>query len=887
MSSPAPLRKTRLRRPPVAGDFVPRPRLTELLRRGRSGVLTLVCAPAGYGKTTLVSDFVGELDVPVAWVSLSARTDSLSAFVRDLAAAVGAAVGAASPSVDLRADDILAAAASPAEAAAHVADALDELTHDLVLVLDELEGVGSPPIHDFVVALLEYPPRPLHMIVTTRHDPPWPLVALRARGQLCDVRQDVLAFHADEARAFIERASGHRLADALLDQVVTRTEGWAAAVRMLALALSGTTSPDELTARLPLGIAHVEEYLAHEVLARQPRGLRDRLIRTSLFERVHMDLCDAVCEHAGDGSDGGGDSDGIAAMEHVIATNLFVTVEADGWLRFHPLLREHLRHELNTSVEPAEIRALHDTARDWFDVNGYIDEAIEHALQGSRPESAADVLVRHRIELMNADRQDEIAAWIARIRAGTRASGPLFRLLDAWGTVPMHELSALLDDIDAGLRELPLPDDERRAISGEIHALRSLAASHKSAFESAARHAGQALEMIPISSTAARAFATFASATNAQSAGDFAAARRAIEAGVAEHEHGPGLATIQLADTLVRWNAGHLRETIANTTRAEEHRDAEGARSSLVLMRAQAGIAHYRRNELVDAERILRRDGVGAFPFGRLTLARCLEAQGHSDEADQIVTDLIAHAAGTRSPDLAALSHATRAELSLRRGDCARALAWAEDVDEKTLRATSTLRPAGVILAAALSAAGDAGSAARASTLLARLHDEAGRAHRVPILAEVLTVQASLAQRRGDENAAVSALISALENTRRGSMLRGYLDLAPNLIALLVHPAIPEHLHAHARLIADAARAAVIHARAGMTPTLAADLTNREEDVLELLADRLTNKEIAQRLHIAAETVKRHLGNVYSKLHVHGRREAVAKARALGVLPPR
>ena len=114
MSSPAPLRKTRLRRPPVAGDFVPRPRLTELLQRGRSGALTLVCAPAGYGKTTLVSDFVGGLDVPVAWISLSARTDSLSAFVRDVAAAIGAA----SPSVDLRADDILAAAASPAETAA-------------------------------------------------------------------------------------------------------------------------------------------------------------------------------------------------------------------------------------------------------------------------------------------------------------------------------------------------------------------------------------------------------------------------------------------------------------------------------------------------------------------------------------------------------------------------------------------------------------------------------------------------------------------------------------------------------------------------------------------------------------------------------------------------
>jgi len=870
---------TRLRRPDVAGDFVARPRLTKLLQRGREGALTLVCAPAGYGKTTLVSNFVSALDTPVAWVSLEERDDSLQNFVRGITAAIGRAFPDACP----RIDELLGSEAAPAEVAARLADELDELDSDLLLVLDELECVNSRPVHDFLVALLEYPPRPLHMIATTRHDPPWPLATLRARGHLCDVRQDVLAFRDDEARTFIERASGHVLSDALLKRVLERTEGWPAAVRMLALALRGTPDPGELAARLPIGVARVEEYLAAEVLAGQPAALRDRLIRTSLFDRVHADLCDAVCGHTDVAADGS------AGLDHVVATNLFVTLDGGGWLRFHPLLREHLMHELRVSVAPDEIKALHDSARDWFDANDHIEEAIEPALLGTHPASAIAVLVRHRLALMNADRWYEISDWVRRIRAAVGADDVMLRLLDAWGSVPLHELPSHLADIERELADSPPAATSVSALQGEVLTLRGMALGERSRHADAVRVATHALDLLPADASGARATAHFVRAVNAQAAGDTPLARRTIDAALREQASRPSaaLATVLGAAALLEWHAADLPALLRAVAVAESRCDRTAAGETLDALRAQAGLAHYHRGELAEAEARLRGVATIVYPTAIAGLVRTLEACGRSAEADGVLTHFRAVAAGARDTTIAHWAEATRAELDLRRGDVGAALRWAEDQKDDDLRIKPTARTGGVVVAAILIRAGGATAHARAERVLDRLREEAAGARRLPPLAEVLAVHASLDAARGDEPAALTHLAEALQITRRGGMIRTYLDLTPNIVPLLTHPAIPDELRAHAGRIEAAAGATSTVVTGRVPQALATDLTNREEDVLELLAERLTNKEIAKRLHVAAETVKRHLGNVYEKLHVHGRREAVAKARALGLLPPR
>lgn len=877
MPTGSPLRRTKLRPPAVARDFVSRPRLRAALTPSLSAPLTLVSAPAGYGKTSLIVEFVAALDGRIAWVSLDEGDAALGAFAHAVIASLEHAVPG-------QIDDLepwLASTPGPAELAARVADELDEIDDIVVLVLDELERAGSAGVHTFLEALLEYPPRSLRLVVTTRHDPPWPLESLRARGLVCEIRQADLAFTADEARGFVQRTVDLSLSDEALGMLHERTEGWPAAVRMISVALRGVSEPDEFLQHLPRGAARVEEYLAGQVLERLPEDVRGHLVRASITERPTASLCDALCTR---------DTarDGAAFLEYVRWRSLFIADDDGTAVRFHPLLREHLAHVLETTTARHELADLHDRARDWFDAHGDVAEAIEHALRGSRPASAADVLARHRVALMNADRQGEIASWVARVRAETGTDAFVLRLLDAWYAAPMAELPGLLDEIEGELATAREDVGVRTELQGELHVLRALDLSSRFAFTEAAQHASAALDLLPDSSTAARSLAYFAQATNAQAAGDADVALRRASAGLKEFPDSPSAtASVMGAQVLVHWNEGDTRQAIQAAERALAVIAPNRAADTLALIRSMAGIARYHRNDLELAERALRGPGLHAFPSAQQALARTLEALGRPREADAVVADALERAAVLRGSDALVQGQALRAELALRRGDSAHAMIWAESLPDSACRAHSTTRSVGAVLAAVLVTAGDEGSLARADAVLDRLEEQAAQARRIPNLADVLALRACLAARRGDDAGALSALGRALALTRRGSMVRTYLDLAPAVVPYLRHPDLPPEVRAHARIVADARGTAQPRMSGHSPQVLASDLTNREEDVLVLLADRLTNKEIAQRLHIAAGTVKRHLGNVYGKLHVHGRREAVAKARALGLLPPR
>ena len=874
-----PIRKTRLRPPVVATDLVPRTRPRDALADGLARPLTLVCAPAGYGKTSLVSAHVGAIDTPVAWLTL----EDSDATPRRLARLIAAAVGHAIPDAFADLDSRLQSRSDPRELASWLADELDEVETELVLVLDELERVSDGDAHSLLTALIEYLPQPLHLVVITRHDPPWPLASLRAHGSLREIRQADLAFRPGEVRLFVEGATGLVLDDDAVARIHERTEGWPAAVRMIVLGLGDATAPDELLMRLPRGVAHVEEFLAEAVLARQPEDVRSLLMRTALVERVDADLVDVLR-----GEDAGG-LDGRALLEHLRRHNLFVSEDDGESVRLHALFREFLGHALRQATTEEEIRVLHDRARDGLEAQGDIDEAIDHALRGTRPESAVDVLARHRVALMNAERLEDIASWARHVRAATGSNALVLKLIDASTVLPVSELPAALDDIEEALEGSAFDPDERAAIHGEVHALRALDRGAACAFEEAAEHAEAALRQLPASATQARGAAWFACAVNAQKSGDDDGALAAA-ATCREEFSGSGgraLAAALAIEPVIRWRQGRLMQMVTGCDSVLAHAALQEAPNTARTLRVLAGLGHYLRNELEDAERCLRGPGRRAFPGSELVLARTLHASGRCAEADDIVASVlraatVGHAGGDARQVLAA-----RAELALRRGDVASAIEWADSVASEAAAAHPMQRPPGIVQAAVLVAAADDARLARADAVLDRVLDRARRRRLVPVVAEACAVRAAAAAARRDDPATVHALSRALELTQRGGAVRTYLDLAPGVLPYLEHPDLPSALRVHARVVAEAIAGNAGRPRTVMRRVLAEDLTNREEDVLELLADRLTNKEIAQQLHIAPETVKRHLGNVYGKLHVHGRREAVAKARALGLIPPR
>ena len=374
---------TKLHLPRPQPGFVPRPRLLDQLDEGLARSLILVCAPAGFGKTALLADWVGRGGRPVGWLSLDAGDNDPARFWRNAVAALDTA----RPGIAERVGPMLGPPAPPSfeglvtalvnELAGQLADG------EVLLVLDDYHLIDSPPVHASLTFLLEHLPPGLHVVLASRADPPLPLARLRARGQLAELRAADLRFTAEEAAALLLEAAGPGLPEASVAALEARTEGWAAGLQLAALSLRGQPDAAGFVATFSGSHRYVLDYLAEEVLERQPEQLREFLLETSVLERLVGELCDAVT----------GRSDGQAMLEAIEAAGLFLVPldEVRGWWRYHQLFADLLRARLQQE-QPDRVPALHRNAATWSEEHGLADDAVRHALAAGDAElgGAAD-----------------------------------------------------------------------------------------------------------------------------------------------------------------------------------------------------------------------------------------------------------------------------------------------------------------------------------------------------------------------------------------------------------------------------------------------------------------------------------------------------------------
>jgi LuxR family transcriptional regulator, maltose regulon positive regulatory protein len=377
-AAPDVLLATKLDVPQGRPGLLPRPRLLERLAAGMGQELTLVCAPAGFGKTSLLGDWARHARQPVAWLSLDAGDDDPVRFWRYVAAALdraGIAVGERLAPL-LRGPE-------PASLETVVTALINELvarSEEVTLLLDDYQLIQAPPIHASMTLLLDRAPPMLRLVLASRADPPLPLARLRARGQLAELRQADLRFTMEETAALMRETSGLELPASSLAAVATRTEGWVAGLQLAALSLHGHPDPAGFVATFSGSDRYVLDYLAEEVLDRQPESLRSFLLETSVLERLSGPLCDAVT----------GRTDSQRLLEQAERANLFL-VPLDGqrrWWRYHHLFADLLRARLR-QTRPERVGGLHHAAAAWCERHGLVDDAVRHALaagdQGSGP----------------------------------------------------------------------------------------------------------------------------------------------------------------------------------------------------------------------------------------------------------------------------------------------------------------------------------------------------------------------------------------------------------------------------------------------------------------------------------------------------------------------
>ncbi len=900
---------TKLHMPGQRPGFVARPRLVGALGEG----LVLVCAPAGFGKTALLADWLRAGAWPVAWLSLDAGDSDPVRFWRH----VVAALDRARPGIGERVVPLLGS--PPASFEGLVTALINELAvlpgdNEMVLVLDDYHLVNARQVHTSLAFLLEHLPPGLHLVLASRSDPPLPLARLRAGGQLAELRTDDLRFTAEEAAAMLSESAGAALPAAAVAALVARTEGWAAGLQLAALSLRGRSDIAGFVAAFSGSHRFILDYLTGEVLDGQPEQVREFLLETSVLERLSGGLCDAVT----------GRDDGQAMLEHVEQAGLFLTPldEVRGWWRYHRLFADLLRARVQQQ-RPGRFAVLHRAAAAWYEEHGLADDAIGHALAAGDTAWAARLIEQHFDATLYLRSEGATAQrWLAALPAELVQTR--IRLLVAQGL-----LAATLGRAEA---MEPLLDTAERALAGAAPAV-------DEPFEPSVGKAASMLGNIPAVVALGRSFlaqlrgdaegtAAFASQALAKAGGDDQLLSSTAQGLLAAAEWLRG----RLADaeqvfvsSITGWQAGQQTSwgvyQLGQVQRAQGRLDAaaETYQKTLDIAAesgpspappagpAYVGLAEvaYQRNELDTALRLvtegiaLCRQFLYPAPLGTglVTLAWIRQAQGDPGGALEAMGEAGRAALGPGVTGLLNPVPAQRARLLLAQGDVAAAAYWAEerglgpDDEPGYPREPEYLVLARVLLAR--------GRPAQALKLLERMLATASGQGRTASVIEIGALRALALAACGDRDAAVDVLAQALVLGCPQGYVRVFADESAPMAALLARLVTAQKAErAAARGVPRGCLARVLWAFGGKdnlqgagrptavaVPGLVEQLTARELEVLVLLAAGMPNPRIAEQLVVTLDTVKKHVSHVLGKLGAANRTEAVARARQLSLIP--
>ena len=971
-----PLLRTKLFIPPSRQTLVPRPRLTSRLDRGlhHGHRVMLVSAPAGFGKTTLVSEWVHtvgaqhaaplpDASLRAAWISLDEGDNDPARFLAYLISALQIPTTRTAEESEKKGtpsrqepastgQGMLAALRSPQPppdevVLTSVINMIASQPGRIILVLDDYHLIEAQPIHDALAFLLDHQPPQLHLVIATREDPSLPLARLRARDQLTELRAAELRFTTSEAAEFLNQVMGLDLSPQNIDALETRTEGWIAGLHLAAVSMQGHQDAAGFITSLTGSHRYVMDYLMEEVLEQQPASVQTCLLQTSVLGRLTASLCEAVCVDLSTTSGFPGvqaDSShtagrGRAFLDTLERANLFVVPldEERQWYRYHHLFASLLRRRLGQQ-HPEWIPALHDRASLWFEQNGFIDEAIEHALQAEDSGRAASLIEEHVDPIWQRGEHTRLRRWLARLPEQLLLSKPHLCILHAWNLFTSGQqdaaegfLQAAEEALGSGEPGGALPargrsyESTQRQIRGRSATIRAFLAFYRGDAHAIGEYAQQALEWLPEEDMTWRSAATVALGDAYAFVGDLAGAGRVREEAIGAGQAAGNIymvliAGMKLAATLRM--QGRL-DRVIQICHQQQRLAEENGLSQTIVAGWLLSIWGEALAELGDLQTAAEKTRTGAALVERgkdiamvgwsyLCRARVLFSSGDLDGVKATVQRL--EQIGRQyyvPPWITNRMAAWRARIWLVQGNLDAVARWLDECELDTGVDPTYLREVEhIVLARLLMAQGDLD---RATKLLQRLLENVEpRGHRSREI-ELRNLQALVLQAMGDTGGAVTVLQGAFALAQPGGFVRTFVDEGPPMARLLLAaktrglmpdyatrllaafettddrpPAAPRETPDPALPEPSGVRgpsSVVRRMPASASSALIEPLSERELEVLQLIAEGLTNREIASRLFVSLNTVKAHTRNIYGKLDVHSRTQAVARSQELGLLP--
>jgi LuxR family transcriptional regulator, maltose regulon positive regulatory protein len=895
---------TKLYIPPVRSTLVPRPQLSDRLAPTKGNRVVLVSAPAGYGKTTLVSSWLGENKCQACWLSLDESDNDPVRFLQYLAKALAQVV----PGVEIQPPGMLQE--QPSDAWMNrilngiARNAIESNTFAVqagpfVLVLDDFHLIQSQPVLDMVTMLVERLPPQMRLILISRTDPPLPLARWRVRGQMEEVRAGHLQLTREEIAVFMNCLMHLPLSEEDISALEARTEGWIAGLQLAALSMQGRSDAHDFVAAFTGSHHYIMDYLLEEVLKQQPELVRSFLLKTSILERLCGPLCECIIGETAERVDG------QAILQELERRNLFLVPLDDNrhWYRYHHLFADVLNQHLERLM-PEQIRDLHIRAAEWFEQRGFIPEAVHHALLARDPERAVRLVEENGCLLLMAGEVVTLDRWLEAV--GPFAPGhPWFAILNGWVlllTGQQKQAGPFLDGAErvlSGLDPALDADDNVRIMRGALAAARAHAASVERD-PSAAEFARQALACLPDGNELGdvlRSVATLILGDAAWASGRLEEAKAAYDEGVriGRAAHNPHLVVLgdsNLAEILIeqgQLNAATARfsEALHAATRGDGAQTA-GVKSPWVD-RVLAGLSRiaYQRNDLSSAARyaeqcveLCRQSGYREFAaVGHMILAQVAQLQGRPEEAAQAM-----HTADAMSRDhvpagkWATWVQCALARMRLSQGDSEQAAQFLSKHKAFSGDDISHARePLYLVLVRLYLGQGEYNAALALSErllLAAKATDRTGTAIEIQVL------RAMALQGKRDLAQALSTLEQAMVLAEPARCVRVFLDEGEPMARLLLQARV-HHLGTLYLAELLAALPKESETAAPVSQPLVEPLSTRELEVLSLIAAGCSNEEIASKLIISIKTAKRHISNIYGKLGVKSRTQAVALAREL------
>jgi LuxR family transcriptional regulator, maltose regulon positive regulatory protein len=903
-----PLLETKLHVPRLRQGLVARPRLDERLSRGAETALTLVSASAGFGKTTLLAEWLAAASSEsrsTAWLSLDPRDNDPALFWRYLVAALQTAA----PGVGAGAISLLQSPQPPIEAV--VGTLLNDLSAvrgDVVLVLDDYHVIDARDLQEGMAFLLEHLPSQLHLVLAGRADPALPLARLRSRGELVEIRAADLRFTPEEAAAYLNGAMGLALTAENVAALEGRTEGWIAALQLAALSMRGRDDVAGFIAGFAGDDRYIVDYLAEEVLDRQPEPVKHFLLQTSILDRLSASLCDAVTAQ-------GGGKARLAALER---GNLFLVPLDDHrrWYRYHQLFADVLRAHL-LDEQPDDIPELHRRASEWYGQDGQPSEAIQHALAAKDFERAAE-LVELAIPALRRDRQDAtLRRWLEALPEELIKVRPVLSMAHAGALMVQGEVTGvearlrdaeeLLDETrpssqgsQGPLGEMVVVDvEELPRIPATIEMYRAALALTRGDAPGTVKHAKRAIALAPEEDHLSRAGAAGLMGLAFWGGGDLEAGYRSYTECMAGLRRAGHIAdtfgcAIALAD--IRIAQGRLGDALHTYEQALQLAPGPGGSMLRGTADMYVGISelHLQRDDLPAATRSLMQSqelgehkGLPQNPHRwRVAMAQVRQAEGDLDGALDLLNEAERLYVSDFFPNVRPVP-ALRARVWVVQGSLGKALDWVREQDLSIEDDLRYLREFEHITLARLLLAQNAVERERrfldqANALLDRLLQAAEDGARTGSVIEILALQALANQARGDIPAALASLQTALTLAEPEGYVRNFVDEGQPMASLLKAAAKQGIARNYVQRLL-----AAINKTEGNAPVrqdLIEPLSERELDVIRLLGTDLDGPDIARQLVVSLNTVRTHTKNIYAKLGVNNRRAAVRRAQELDLL---